>query len=161
MGVECGWMLCRCTPTERSERLSTRGWMRLIEQAVPIEPSSDHPGLNPSLRPRRGRTFGCGSPSVPTPIRRPIRPHGVGTPISGHDVSGTGWQTLGRAMQPTTTMTPVWQCGHSRNDCPVNASKRSRWSAGGSAAGSLVAIPSSFRHSASLRARWQLPRKPK
>ena len=28
-----------------------------------------------------------------------------------------------RAM---TTMTPVRQCGHSRNDSPVNASKRSR-----------------------------------
>ena len=55
-----------------------------------------------------------------------FRLHAVGTPISGHDVSGTGWQTLGRAMQSITTMMPVWQCGHSRNDCPVSASNRSR-----------------------------------
>ena len=44
----------------------------------------------------------------------------------GHDVSGTGWQTPDRAMQSITTMMPVWQCGHSRNDRPVSASKRSR-----------------------------------
>ena len=49
-----------------------------------------------------------------------------GTSIHGHDVSGTGWQTVNRAMQSITTMTPVRQCGHSRNDRPVNASKRSR-----------------------------------
>ena len=34
--------------------------------------------------------------------------------------------TLGRVMQSITTMMPVWQCGHSRSDCPVNTSKRSR-----------------------------------
>ena len=28
-------------------------------------------------------------------------------------------------MESITNMTPVWQCGHSRNDRPVSASKRS------------------------------------
>jgi hypothetical protein len=40
-------------------------------------------------------------------IWRTIRDHAVGTPIPGHDVSETGWQTLGRAMQSITTMMPV------------------------------------------------------
>jgi hypothetical protein len=47
-------------------------------------------------------------------------------PTWGHDVSGAGWQTVGRVMQATTTMMPVRQCGHSRRDRPVSASKRSR-----------------------------------
>ena len=47
-------------------------------------------------------------------------------PILGHDVSGTGSQTRSRVMLSTTTMMPVPQCGHSRNDRPVSASKRSR-----------------------------------
>src|ERR1700712_1000396 len=42
------------------------------------------------------------------PIRRPIPGLAVGTPISGHDISGAGWQTVGRAMQSITTMIPVW-----------------------------------------------------
>ena len=47
--------------------------------------------------------------------------------IQGHDVSGTGWRVMGcGAMQSITPMVPVWQCGHSRNDRPVSASKRSR-----------------------------------
>ena len=50
----------------------------------------------------------------------------VGTSIQGHDVSRTGWQTVKRAIESITTMTPVRQCGHSRNDRPVNAWKRSR-----------------------------------
>lgn len=50
----------------------------------------------------------------------------AGTSIQGHDVSGAGWQTVNRVMVSITTMTPVRQCGHSRNDRPVNASKRSR-----------------------------------
>jgi hypothetical protein len=70
----------------------------------------------------RGR-FGA---SVVTPFGWAVRFCGVGTLIAGHDVSGIGWQNLGRAMQSITTMVPVWQCGHSRNDCPVRASKRSR-----------------------------------
>jgi hypothetical protein len=49
-----------------------------------------------------------------------------GTSIQGHDVSGIAWQTVNRAMEAITTITPVRQCGHSRNDRPVSASKRSR-----------------------------------
>jgi len=61
---------------------------------------------------------------------------------------------LGRAMQSITTMMPVRQCGHSRNDCPVNTSKRSRWSAGGLASGLGGAIPSNSRQRSSFRERW-------
>ena len=50
----------------------------------------------------------------------------IGTSVQGHDVSGIGRQTVNRGMVSITTMTPVRQCGHSRNDRPVSASKRSR-----------------------------------
>jgi hypothetical protein len=69
---------------------------------------------------------GCRWTSRPIPIWRALRAHAVGALIQGHDVSGTARQTLGRAMQSTTTMMPVRQCGHSRSDCPVSASNRSR-----------------------------------
>jgi hypothetical protein len=49
----------------------------------------------------------------------------VETSVRGHDVSGIGWQTVGRTMQPITTMVPVWQHGHARRERPVSASKRS------------------------------------
>jgi hypothetical protein len=49
-----------------------------------------------------------------------------GTSMRDHDVSGIGWQTVNRAIESITTMTPVRQYGHSRNDRPVNAAKRSR-----------------------------------
>ena len=78
------------------------------------------------LGPRSAASVGRRGASVATPIWRAVRPHAVGTPIPGHDVSGTGWQILGGAIQSITTMMPVWQCGHSRNDWPVSASKRSR-----------------------------------
>jgi hypothetical protein len=94
--------------------------------AGPNEPSSD----------RHNRDLAAWSPfsdvrghcgvSVATPIWRALRGHAAGTPILYHDVSRTGWRILGRAMQSITTMMPVWQCGHSRNDWPVSASKRSR-----------------------------------
>jgi hypothetical protein len=48
------------------------------------------------------------------------------TSMQGHDVSGTAWQTVNRTIEWITTTTPVRQFGHSRNDRPVNASKRSR-----------------------------------
>jgi hypothetical protein len=41
-------------------------------------------------------------------------------------VSGTVWQTGGRSMQPITTMMPVKQYGHWRNDVPVRALYRPR-----------------------------------
>ena len=94
--------------------------------AAPNEPSSDRHSRDLAAWPPFSDVRGRRGASVATPIWRAIRLHAVGTPIPGHDVSGTGWQILGRAMQSITTMMPVWQCGHSRNDCPVSASKRSR-----------------------------------
>jgi hypothetical protein len=44
---------------------------------------------------------------IPGPISREFRHDAVGTPISGHDVSGAGWQTPGRVTQPITTMMPA------------------------------------------------------
>jgi hypothetical protein len=73
------------------------------------------------------RAGGRRGPSVGAPIRPAVRLCAVGPSIPGHDVSGTGWHVMGcRAMQSITTMVPVWQRGHSRNDRPVSASKRSR-----------------------------------
>ena len=89
-------------------------------------PFSDHCILNLTFGPPFGGGYGPRCTSAPNPTRRVVRLCPVGTPIPGHDVSGTGRQTLGGAMQSVTTMMPVRQCGHSRNDCPVNASKRSR-----------------------------------
>jgi hypothetical protein len=64
--------------------------------------------------------------SFPDPGSRGLRLRAVGTPVSGHDVSGISWQSLGRLTQPITTMLPAWQHGHSLKDRPVSASKRSR-----------------------------------
>ena len=61
-------------------------------------------------------------PSVVNPISRAVRLRAMETSIQAHDVSGTGRQISGRAMQPITAMMPVRQCGHSRNDCPVSTS---------------------------------------
>jgi hypothetical protein len=58
-------------------------------------------------------------PSVGNPIFQAVRLCAEQTSWRAHDVSGTGRQISGRAMQPITTMMPVRQCGHSRNDCPV------------------------------------------
>src|SRR5208337_4331051 len=66
-----------------------------------------------------GRSESVRGPSVATAVRRAVRWRAVGASIPGHDVSGAGRQTLGRAMQSITTMMPVWQCGHARNDRPV------------------------------------------
>jgi hypothetical protein len=64
---------------------------------------------------------GARGPSVRTPMPRTVRLHAVATSIRAHDVFGTSTQLSGRATHPITTMMPVWQCGHSRNDCPVSA----------------------------------------
>ena len=94
--------------------------------AAAIGHSTDHRNLDLTVWPLFGRAYGRRGPSVFTPNWGMIRLHAVGTLIPDHDVSGTGRQTLGRAMQSTTTMMPVWQCGHSRNDHLASASKRSR-----------------------------------
>jgi hypothetical protein len=82
--------------------------------------------LDLRVEPLFGRCRTALGASIPNPIWRTIRLRALGTKVLGHDVFGTGWQIPGRAMQPVTTMTPVWQCGHSRNDRPVSASNRSR-----------------------------------
>ena len=64
---------------------------------------------------------GARGPSVRTPMPRTVRLHAVATSIRAHDVFGTSTQLSGRATHPITTMMPVRQCGHSRNDCPVSA----------------------------------------
>jgi hypothetical protein len=94
--------------------------------AAPATASSGQDGMDLTVQDRRRRAIGYRGPSLSTPIWRVVRPHTVGAPIPGHDVSGTDWQTLGGAMQSITTIVPVWQRGHARNDSPVNASKRSR-----------------------------------
>jgi hypothetical protein len=71
------------------------------------EPSSDRHGRDlAAWSPRRDVRGRLGA-SVATPVRRAARLRQVGTAIAGHDVSGTGWQTLGRAMQSITTVVPV------------------------------------------------------
>jgi hypothetical protein len=91
--------------------------------AVPIGPLSDPNtpdlGVLPWFRRVRAQARGRRGHGIPAPIWRALRLRAVGTPIWGHDVSGAGWQTAGRVM-------PVRQCGHSRRDRPVSASKRSR-----------------------------------
>jgi hypothetical protein len=52
---------------------------------------------------------GCRCTNGPTPTWRAIRLDAVGAAIPGHDVFGTGWQILGRAMQSIITMMPIWQ----------------------------------------------------
>ena len=90
-------------------------------------------GPPPGFRVARG---GCAGPLRRAPARRrPRRPERPGPDLAGgpalrdveasdwaHDVSGTDWQILALSMQPITTMMPVWQCGHSRNECPVSTS---------------------------------------
>ena len=98
-----------------------RAGIRRAKRAFERCHSRDLAALPPfsAIRGRRGT-------SVATPIRRALRGQAAGAPVLDHDVSGAGWQIFGRAMQSITTMMPVWQCGHVRNDWPVNASNRSR-----------------------------------
>ncbi len=98
----------------------------LKARTVAIWRSTPYPDLVLSARPLFGGPEGdCGtSAAIPTgPGNRDICGQ---TDTPGHDVSGTGRQILACAMQSITTMMPVWQCGHSRNDCPVSVWKRSR-----------------------------------
>ena len=83
---------------------------------------SDQNSRDLTVWPRFRHASGPDGHNIPTPVWRAVRLHAIGTSILGHDVSGTGQQTLGLAMQSITTMMPVWQCGHSRKDRPVSAS---------------------------------------
>ena len=73
------------------------------------------------------RLFGMArDASSPTLVWQAIWLGALGPKELGHDVSGTSWQILVRAMLLITTMMPAWQCGHSLRDRPVSALKRSR-----------------------------------
>jgi hypothetical protein len=93
--------------------------------AAPNEPSSDPYSDDLAAWPPFSDVRGSRGASVHRPPWRAIGLRAVGTPVRGH-VSGTGWQIFDAAIQSITTMMPVWQCGHSRNDWPVSASTRSR-----------------------------------
>jgi hypothetical protein len=98
----------------------------LQARTVAVGCSRDPLGLDLTFLTLVGRTCGWRGPSVGVPIWQVVWLHAVRALIPGHDVSRIGRHTLGRAMQSITTMIPVWQCGHSRKDSPVSASKRSR-----------------------------------
>ena len=70
-----------------------------------------------------GRVTAAGSRRRPGELCGVMRPERL-VPIG--QVSGTVWQTRGRSMQLITTIMPVKQYGHWRNDIPVRASYRSR-----------------------------------
>ena len=73
------------------------------------------------------RRFGMArDASIPTLVWQAIWRRALGAKELDHDVSGTSWQILVRAMLLITTMMPAWQCGHSLRDRPVSALKRSR-----------------------------------
>jgi hypothetical protein len=88
--------------------------------------ANDQPSLKLAVWLAFRRTEDPRDASLSIPIAREVRQRSVGTSVRGHDVLGIGWQTVGRAMQPITTMMPVRQCGHSYTEHPVSASKRSR-----------------------------------
>jgi hypothetical protein len=89
---------------------------------APARLLSDRDTLNLTAWLLSTRIDGPRGHSIPTPIWRALRLRAVGKPISGHDVSGPASQTVGRAMQPITTIMPLLQCGHWRRDRPVSAS---------------------------------------
>src|SRR5437764_13515328 len=95
--------------------LPTHHWSiqvgRLTAGTEAVGPFRRHRGQDRTVLGMVGHPSGCHWTSRPIPIWRVIPVHAVGTPIPGHDVSGTGWQTLGdrareggRAMESITTM---------------------------------------------------------
>ena len=109
--------LWQCTIAARAREMKV--WTKVIGL------SRRHRRLCLTVLTMVGYPSGCRWTSRCIPIWWARQAHAVCALVRGHDVSGTAWQTLGRAMQSTTTMMPVWQCGQSRNDCPVSASNRS------------------------------------
>ena len=75
--------------------------------AVPTKLSSGQRSLDLTVWPSRGNADGAGGASVPAPAWRALRACAVGTSLLGHDVSGTGRQTVGRMMLSITTMVPA------------------------------------------------------
>jgi hypothetical protein len=95
-------------------------------RTVAVGCSRDRLGVDPTFLTLVRRTSGWPGPGVSVPIWQVVWLRAIGALIPGHDVSRIDRHILGRAMQSITTMIPVWQCGHSRNDCPVSAANRSR-----------------------------------
>jgi hypothetical protein len=104
--------------------IADSGWWKA--RTAVVWPSNHHRSWDLTIWPGLGHPGGWRSTSGLIPTWRAIPVHAGGEWVSGHDVSGAGKQTLGRAMQSITTMMPTWQCGHARNDSPVSASNRSR-----------------------------------
>jgi hypothetical protein len=97
-----------------------------VPSTAAAEPRSNQRVLDLAISAPRRRADDRRGASVHILIRQMVRLRADGTSMQDHDVSGIGWQTVNRAIESITTMMPVRQCGHSRNDRPVSASKRSR-----------------------------------
>src|SRR6267378_1075509 len=83
----------------------------LAPLAVPTGLSSSQHSLDLPIWPPRRNADGARGASVLAPAWRALRVCAVGTSLLGHDVSGIGWQTVGRMMLAITTMVPA--CGRS------------------------------------------------
>jgi hypothetical protein len=79
----------------------------LKARTAAVGPSNHHCSVDLTVWPVFGGPGGCRCTSGPTPTWRAIRLHAVGPLTRGHDVSGTGWQIVGRAMRSITTMVPT------------------------------------------------------
>jgi hypothetical protein len=75
--------------------------------AVPTRLSSGQHRLDLTIWPSRRNADDPRGAGVPAPAWRAFRLRAVEPSILGHDVSGTGSQTLGRVMLSITTMVPV------------------------------------------------------
>jgi hypothetical protein len=75
--------------------------------AVPTGLSRGQHSLDWTIWPSGRNTDGARGASVRAPAWRAPRVCAVGRSLVGHDVSGTGRQTLGRMMLWITTMVPV------------------------------------------------------
>jgi hypothetical protein len=75
--------------------------------AVPTRLSSGQHSLDLPIWPSRRNADGARGAGVLAPAWRALRVCAVGTSLLGHDVSGIGWQTVGRMMLATTTMVPA------------------------------------------------------
>ena len=75
--------------------------------AVPTRLSSGQHSLDLTNWRSRRNADGARGASVPAPAWRALRVCAVGTWLLGHDVSGTGRQTVGRMMLSITTMVPA------------------------------------------------------
>ena len=69
--------------------------------------SGQHNSLDLTIWPSRRNADGARGASAPAPAWRALRVCAVGTSLLGHDVSGTGRQTVGRMMLSITTMVPA------------------------------------------------------